>query len=118
MDDSSASTFDFDEWKTLAERDPDAFEARRASIIRQYIEQLPADRRRRLEGLQWRIDVERRKYKHPLVSSRWLYDLMWDSCAGKDGLLAAIRRLTGTGKDSARAIPARILPFRKAAMPD
>ncbi|KAF0191873.1 MAG: hypothetical protein FD165_1596 [Gammaproteobacteria bacterium] len=120
MGDPEAPTFDFDEWQRLAQTDPAAFEDWRASVIRQFIEQAPPDRRRRLEGLQWRIDMERRKYRDPLVSSQRLYGLMLDSYVGEGGLLAAVGQLTasGTATTGRAASPAKILPFRNLAATD
>lgn len=110
--------FDFDAWKALAERDPGAFEVQRAAVIGAYIGQLPADRRRRLAGLQWRIDVQRRKYRHPMAACRWLYDLMWESCAGREGLRAVIDGVAVADVDAHRPPSAMVLPFGKAATRD
>lgn len=109
--------FDFDEWKLLAETDPALFEARRTQVLQELIAQCPADRRRRLAGLQWRIDAQRHKYRHPLAASRWLYGLMWDSCVGDQGLLASLGCPQGQAVPRAAAPAAVVLPFRKAVIP-
>lgn len=108
---------DFHELRMLAEKDPAAFERRRTELIYQFIEQLSPERRCYLERLQWRIDMERRKYRHPLVSAQRLYAMMWDSVTGEHGLLAALGQLTGThpahGDDVASKT--NVVPFRSAS---
>lgn len=51
--------FDFHEWASLAKTDPDAFEQRRMKCIDQFISG-SGRHRKRLEGLQFKIDAERR----------------------------------------------------------
>ncbi len=60
--------FDFDEWVRLAQQDPTAFEALRKEIIEEIIKGFHLDQQRVLEGLQFRIDMERRKSKNPMGS--------------------------------------------------
>ncbi|MCU0841868.1 MAG: DUF3135 domain-containing protein [Thiobacillaceae bacterium] len=85
--------FDFDEWANLARNDAAAFELRRREVVEQFIAQAPAHQRERLRRLQWRIDAERRRYKHPLKSCLAIYDMMWDSLYGGHGLLEALLAL-------------------------
>lgn len=98
----------------LAETDPAAFEERRTQLIRQFIEQRPVDQRRRLECLQWRIDMERRRYRHPLASALHLYEMMWESVNGERGLLAVLGRLADNGTVPCDEPRANVLPFRSA----
>lgn len=83
--------FVFDEWKELAARDPEAFERRRERAIRQLIEQAPDRVRRRLEGLQWKVDLVRRRSRDPQQSCARLFSMMWDSVYGEGGLLSALQ---------------------------
>lgn len=51
--------FDFQEWASLAKTDPEAFEQRRLNYIDQFLSG-SGKHRRRLEGLQFKIDAERK----------------------------------------------------------
>ena len=57
--------FDFDAWARLARRDPAEFEAQRTRMIERIIASADEDQRRRLRGLQFRIDMERRRARNP-----------------------------------------------------
>jgi len=82
--------FDFDEWLHLAKSDPEAFEARRKQTIEARINLAPSDQQHRLRGLQWRVDMERKKYKDSLVSCQRVFSMMWNSVYGEAGLLQAL----------------------------
>ncbi len=64
--------FDFDEWAELAKRDPESFEDKRRKVIEEHIKHGIENRclavKRSLQGLQFRIDMERRKSKNPMDS--------------------------------------------------
>ncbi|MGQ9686732.1 MAG: DUF3135 domain-containing protein [Thiobacillaceae bacterium] len=108
-------SFDFDTWATLAKEDAAAFERRREELLQQFIAQAPQHLQERLRRLQWRIDAERRRYKHPLKSCMALHAMMWESMYGSGGLLEALNRL----RDPFAAKPQQthksgdILPFRR-----
>jgi hypothetical protein len=68
--------FDFDQWARLARRDPAAFEARRMAMIERIIESADDDQRRRLRGLQFRIDMERRRARNPMDACMRLNRMM------------------------------------------
>ena len=72
---------DFAFWSELARRDPERFEALRGRVILDFLASVPPERRRRLEGLQWRIDAERRRAGTPLAACIRLSGMMWESCA-------------------------------------
>ncbi len=107
--------FDFDSWALLAKEDPDAFEERRRELLEQVIAQAPEHLQARLRGLQWRIDMERRRYKHPLKSCIALHVMMWEAVYGKGGLLEALHRLREPLQPelATEGYTARILPFRR-----
>ena len=113
--------FDFDEWSRLAKTDPAAFEARRLALIEEYLGQFPPLDQRRLRGLQFRIDMERRRARTPMAACLRLSSMMWDSLLGKRGLKDAIDRLLRSSHTSASPIrrpptaSALILPFKKPA---
>ena len=108
---SQSGTFDFDAWKQLFETDPVAFETRRQEIIDCAIRRASANTQQRLRGLQWRIDVTRRRYKHPAVSSAKLFEMMWQKVYGTNGLLDVLTSpdtaLTHRNKPSANLIQLR-----------
>ncbi|HFC53456.1 MAG TPA: DUF3135 domain-containing protein [Gammaproteobacteria bacterium] len=79
MSDFPQQEFDFDAWSTLARSDPEAFEAAREEAVRSLIDGMPAASRRRLTGLQWRIDMERARAANPTASFLRLSEMMWDS---------------------------------------
>lgn len=78
--------FDFDSWASLARNDPAGFELQRRNIIDAIIERALPRQRRRLRGLQFRIDMERRRARSPMAACVRIQSLMWDSLAGPDGL--------------------------------
>lgn len=108
-------TFDFDSWADLAKSDAEAFEQRRRDLIEAFIADAPEHMQARLRRVQWRVDAERRRYKHPLKSCVMVFDMMWDSLYGDHGLLQALLALNdpdgvlGGGGESAKA---QILNFR------
>lgn len=107
--------FDFDDWANLAQRDPDGFEQRRVCLIEDAITQAPPALQPRLRGLQFRVDMERRRARTPMASCVRLSRLMWDSVVGEDGLRDTLNRLAGWQRPVAakppQRSPARILPF-------
>jgi hypothetical protein len=72
------SEFDFDQWAELAECDPQGFEEQRTEVLRAAIEAAPPEMRRRLEGLQFQVDMERRRAKTPMAACIRLSTLMMD----------------------------------------
>lgn len=69
--------FDFDKWAQLAQDDPAEFERQREAALRALIATAPEANRQRLEGLQFRIDLERRRSTSALGSCVRLNALMW-----------------------------------------
>ena len=77
----------------MARDNPDKFEELRLASINELIENAPAESRRRLRGLQWRIDQERRLSKSPVDSCIRISRMMWDSVTGPGGMLDSFQRL-------------------------
>lgn len=69
--------FDFDEWSELARRDPEAFDSRRRAAIEDAVSR--SRDKRRLVGLQWRIDMECQRSRTPFKSCLRISDMMWKS---------------------------------------
>jgi hypothetical protein len=69
--------FDFDKWAKLAREDPAEFERQREATLRSTIAAAPSEHRQRLEGLQFRLNMERQRSESPLGSCVRLNSLMW-----------------------------------------
>jgi hypothetical protein len=104
--------FDFDAWAKLAKEDPAEFERRREAMLRRTIEAAPSEHRQRLEGLQFQLNMERRRAGTPLGACVRLNSLMW----------AGFHRLRKELNDAASGIPdpsggkrsAEIIPLHAA----
>lgn len=111
--------FDFDEWASLAKTNPHAFEARRQALIDNFLRQFPDPEQRRLRGLQFRIDMERRRARTPMAACIRLSSMMWDSLLGHGGLVNAIDRFLNYRPhhpaQAASPRSATILAFHKPA---
>ncbi len=70
--------FDFDEWVALAKRDPKAFEQRRLEWCQRFIASAPHDYQRRLSGILFQINMEKRRSANAVDSCIRLSQLMWD----------------------------------------
>ena len=111
-----SQSFDFEEWMLLAKSDPEEFEKRRKHVIDDLISSAPEDRQQRLRGLQWRIDIERRRCSNPLAACIRLSDMMWNFVYAEDGFLNALKML-GTAHsrvetEEKELRSAEILPFK------
>ncbi len=69
----------FEELVILAKEDPKEFEALRAHLCDQILSQAPEHIARRLQGLQFKIDMERRRSKTAMASCLKLSSMMNDS---------------------------------------
>ena len=78
----------FNELVQLAQQDPQALEALRQQVCQQLIASArPADQRK-LKGLQFKIDMERRRAKSQTIVCTQLYDRMNSSFAQLKALLS------------------------------
>jgi hypothetical protein len=103
--------FDIDEWQRLAREDPSEFERRRQAAIEALISQAPPEHRERLRGLQFRIDLERRRAKTALAAAVRLQSMMWERFGQmREAVLALTREAPSSPVEASGA---RILPFRK-----
>lgn len=91
---SNASNFDFEAWAELAQRDPEAFESQRKKVIEDFIASAPTSLRRRLEGFQWRIDMERDRCDNPLQACIRISNMMWDMVYADRGFLWSLQVLS------------------------
>lgn len=112
-------SFDFDDWSRLAKDDPSAFEARRLALIEEFLRQFPQPDQQRLRGLQFRIDMVRRRARTPMGACLKISSMMWESLLGSHGLKTALDTLIGypnhavPATSTGLAPSARVIPFRK-----
>ncbi len=110
------SRFNFDAWKKLAETNPEAFEIQRKKVLQAEIAKAPKPLQHRLTGLQWRVDMERKRCSNPTQSMIHIYRKMWNSVYGENGLLSALHantasQLAAASRPSTPARKAEVLPF-------
>jgi len=87
----SEKNFDFDAWASLAQSDPEAFEAKRLHMIEQLIERAPEAMHQRLRAFQWRIDMERQRSANPLQACIRISNMMWDMIYAERGFLWSLQ---------------------------
>ena len=113
---SSPKNMEFQQWVEMAENDPELFERLRQNAINDVIEKAPIGQRQRLRSLQWRIDQERSRSKSPLGACIRISRMMWESLAGRGGLLENLSRIKDSpfsqGASLSPAAKAEVLPFR------
>lgn len=79
MPDDVRQNPDHESLSQLARDDPAAFEALRVELIHDLIDHAPDTVRRRLEGLQFRLDAIHRNASNPLGATVKVYQMMWRS---------------------------------------
>jgi len=84
---------DFDQFSKLAKSDPEGFEAKRAELIEQMIQRMPAHKQHRMRCLQWKIDQVRNQASNPMAACIKLSEMMWDSLVGPGGLCEVLERV-------------------------
>ncbi len=76
---NESMNFDFEEWAALARRDPAAFEARRLEWCERFIQDAPAHYQRRLAGILFQVNMERRRSANAVDSCVRISRMMWDA---------------------------------------
>jgi hypothetical protein len=71
--------FNFDAWMELYKKDPEEFERRREMAVRRLIDSRSGEGKARLEGLQFQVDVIRRKAKNPMQATIEISAMMEES---------------------------------------
>lgn len=107
---------DFEVLREMAEQDPEGLERLRIELCDQLIQSAPAKYRRRLRGLQFRIDMERRRARTPMAACIAISAMMQESFYQ---LRLALHGATGNTTDTLggshdRLTEAKVLPFRRA----
>jgi len=103
--------FNLNEWFKLAEEDIEAFEVEREKLLKAFIES--GCNKRQLNGLQFRINMERRRAKNPLdacirISKMMNSQFYCEFCPILTGI--------NNGEELVNPIPshtATIIPFKK-----
>jgi hypothetical protein len=98
---------DFDELVRLYKTDPTAFEQLRRDLCEQLIESAPERMRQRLRGIQFKVDMTRRKARTPLSACLSLSKMMQES------LMELQAALNNPGEFLRQRTPteATVLPF-------
>lgn len=105
--------FDFDAWAKLARENPEDFERRREAVLRAAIEAAPVRHRRRLQGLQFQIDLERQRAGSALGACIKLNSMMWASFFKlRDELNEAV---DGTPRAAPSKASAEVIPMHRYA---
>jgi len=107
---------DFDTLLALHRRNPSALEKLRRELSSQLVASAPRSTRRRLRGLQFRIDMELERAGSPDARYRRLSRMMYDSFAELNQCLnypsEALRR-----RDAARDHSAEVIPLDRHHKP-
>lgn len=112
----------FDALRELSQKDPDALERLRIQLCDQIIQDAPPAYRRKLRGLQFRIDMERRRAKSPMAACIAISGMMHDTF---DKLRQALNEAAGRSDTGGLYLvdntpapaetPAKVIPFRRKA---
>ncbi|RLT94517.1 DUF3135 domain-containing protein [Ketobacter sp.] len=108
---------EFDKLREMAQRDPEALERLRVELCDRVIQEAPEKYRRKLRGLQFRVDMERRRAKSPMAACIAISGMMHDSF---DRLRQTLNEAAGNATPGYLNTPSReveegkVLPFRRA----
>jgi len=109
--------FDFHEWASLAEDDPEAFERKRREAIDAFIATAPEHEKHRLSGLQFRIDMERQRASNPLSACIRINKMLMDQFTALRGAFDELKsEVEGRREGYPRPVPvsAEVLRFPSA----
>src|SRR3990167_262717 len=107
---------EFDQLREMAQKDPEGLERLRVQLCDQLIQSAPEAYRRKLRGLQFRVDMERRRAKTPMAACIAISGMMHDSFDRLRQVLneAVSNAASTTGSKADAATAAKVLPFRRA----
>jgi len=111
---------EFDTLKEMAENNPEQLEQLRIELCDRLIQEAPEKYRRKLRGLQFRIDMERRRAKNPMAACIAISGMMHDSFDRLRQSLNDVAGITnanygGTGPREPEArSEGKVLPFHRA----
>ena len=109
----SAKPMDFEQWVELATNDPEGFEMMRRAAINEFLDSVSAERRLRLQQLQWRVDRVRERCTTPMAATIAISEMMWDAFYDLHDRYQDLFGAPGTQryKQARPNKPAKILPF-------
>ncbi len=99
----------FDEMKTMAQEQPEELEKLRKRLTDELIQNAPERHRRKLEGLAFIIEAERRKARNPMQACIKLSQMMLDSAVELQASLNRLRSATPPEKPRV----AEVIPFTR-----
>ena len=107
---------EFDQLRQMAQKDPEGLERLRVQLCDQLIQSAPEAYRRKLRGLQFRVDMERRRAKTPMAACIAISGMMHDSFDRLRQVLneAASNASSTDSQQAEAATAATVLPFRRA----
>ena len=112
---------DFDTLLNMPREDPDALDRLRQELTAELVSTAHSDARRRLEGLQFRINMELRRAGNPTAGFLRLSDMMHESFAELNYCLNnptdAIRERQTARQSASRADILELFPDSPAARP-
>jgi predicted chitinase len=91
----------FEDMVKMAQENPDALENLRQEMCEEVIQSAPETSQRKLRGLQFKIDMERRRAKTPMASCIRLSQMMHESFAD---LREALNDMQGTPTKTLRTL--------------
>ena len=105
----------FDELKTMAAERPEELESLRKRMTDEILRQAPEERRRRLEGIVFKINAERQRSKNPMQACIRISQMMMDSVGElRDALNSMGMPATQRAATEAPRV-AEVVPFRRQA---
>ena len=99
---------DFDTMLVMAKHNPQGLEQLRQRLVSELIDNAAPAQRRRLEGLQFQIDMERRRAANPLAACVKLSMMM------RDSLVRLQQALSEPEPERPALVSARVLRFTPA----
>jgi hypothetical protein len=100
----------FDELKDLAQRDPEGFESLRTELIEDCIRRSSGRNQRRLRGLQFVVEAQRRAAGSPMKALLDIQGMMYDSFLSLQEALRFQKRPSEPSSPKST----RVLPFRRS----
>jgi len=91
----------FEDMVKMAQENPEALEALRYELCEDVIQSAPETSQRKLRGLQFKIDMERRRAKTPMASCIRLSQMMHESFAN---LREALNDMQGAPTNTLRSL--------------
>ncbi|SMF35398.1 Protein of unknown function [Alteromonadaceae bacterium Bs31] len=104
----------FDQLSKMAETHPDALEQFRQKEVDALIASAPEDIQRRLRGLQFQIDCQRRLHSSPISACVAISKMMHDSVSRLHHVLNGLTEESAPVETSAQADRGRVIPFPMA----